>query len=56
MLYNLGETAKANGLEPRAYLHYLFETLPTVTSPDGIESLVPHRLTPDDLKIPALEL
>jgi transposase len=53
MLYTLVETAKANGLEPRAYLHYLFETLPTVTTPDGIEALLPHRLTPDDLKIPA---
>jgi transposase len=38
MLYTLVETAKANGLEPRAYLHYLFETLPTVTTPDGIEA------------------
>ena len=50
------ETAKANGLEPRAYLHYLFETLPTVTAQDGIEALLPHRLTPDDLKIRAPEL
>jgi transposase len=28
MLYALVGTAKAAGLEPRAYLHYLFETLP----------------------------
>jgi len=46
------ETAKAAGLEPRAYLHYLFETLPTVPTPDGIQALLPDRLTPDDLKIP----
>ena len=37
-LSTLVETAKANGLEPRAYLHYLFETLPTVTTPDGFET------------------
>ena len=53
MLYTLVETAKANGLEPRAYLHYLFETLPTVTTPDGFDALLPHRLTPELLKIPA---
>ena len=56
MLYTLVETAKATGLEPRAYLHYLFETLPTVTHPEGIEALLPHRLTPHDLKIPGPEL
>jgi transposase len=56
MLYTLVETAKAAGLEPRAYLHYLFETLPTVTSPDGFEALLPHRLTPELLKIPAPNL
>jgi transposase len=56
-LYTLVETAKVPGLAPpRAYLHYLFETLPTVTHPEGIEALLPHRLTPDDLKIPAPEL
>jgi hypothetical protein len=47
MLYTLVETAKANGLEPLASLQYLFETLPTVTRPDGFEALLPHRLTPD---------
>jgi transposase len=56
VLYTLVETAMAVGLEPRAYLHYLFETLPTVTTPDGIETLLPHRLTPELLKIPAPEL
>ncbi len=28
MLYTLIETVKANDLEPHAYLHFLFETLP----------------------------
>jgi hypothetical protein len=40
MLYTLVETAKAAGLEPRACLHYLFEILPAVTAPDGIEALL----------------
>ena len=48
--------AKANGLEPRAYLHYLFETLPTVNTPNGIQALLSHRLTPELIKIPAPEL
>ena len=52
MLYTLAETAKAAGLEPRAKLHYLFDTLPTVTAPEGIEALLPHRLTPEFLKLP----
>lgn len=56
MLCTLVETAKAAGLEPRAYLHYRFETLPTDTRPDGFEALLPHRLNPDDLKIPTLNL
>jgi transposase len=56
MLYTLVETAKAAGLEPRAYLAYLFETLPTVITPEGIEGLLPHRLTPELLKIPAPKL
>lgn len=53
MLYTLVETAKAAGLEPRAYLHYLFETLPKMTAQDDIDALLPHRLTPELLKIPA---
>ncbi len=52
MLYSLVETAKANGLEPRAYLHYLFENLPNARQPEEIEALLPHNLTPEMLKIP----
>jgi transposase len=52
MLYTLIETAKANGLEPRAYLHYLFEALPNTRQPEGIEALLPQHLTPEMLKIP----
>ncbi len=52
MLYTLIETAKANKLEPRAYLHYLFETLPNARQPEDVEALLPYRLTPEMLKIP----
>jgi hypothetical protein len=52
-LYSLVETAKAAGLEPRAYLHYLFATLPKMTTGEDIDVLLPHRLTPELLKIPA---
>lgn len=52
MLYSLVETAKANGLEPRAYLHYLFENLPHARQPEEIEALLPHNLRPEMLKIP----
>ncbi len=48
-LYSLIETAKANGLEPRAYLRHLFEHLPLATTPDAITALLPMNLTPDQL-------
>jgi hypothetical protein len=34
-----------------AYLQYSFETLPTVTTAEGIEALLPHWLPPETLKI-----
>jgi transposase len=45
-LYSLIETAKANGHEPRAYLHFLFERLPLAKTPAAIEALLPMNLTP----------
>ena len=50
LLYGLVETAKANGLEPWAYLNYLFEHLPHAKTPADIQALLPHRLTLDDIK------
>ncbi len=35
------ETAKANGLEPYAYLRRLFEQLPHATSVSNFEALLP---------------
>jgi transposase len=51
-LYSLIETAKANGHEPRAYLHYLFERLPLATTGAEIDALLPVNLSPD--RVPPL--
>jgi hypothetical protein len=53
-LYGLIETAKANGLEPYRYLHYVFTRLPAAESVDQIEALLPTRV--DIAKINALPL
>ena len=50
LLYSLIETAKANGLEPWAYLNHLFEHLPGAKSPEAFAALLPHNLKMDDLK------
>ena len=50
-LYSLIETAKANALEPWAYLHYLFDRLPAAKTPEAVEALLPHNLKSDDLKL-----
>lgn len=41
-LYSLIETAKANGLEPYAYLRRVFTELPQADSVEAIEALLPH--------------
>jgi len=43
-LYSLVETAKANGIEPWAYLNHVFEKLPEATGPEDIEALLPWRV------------
>ena len=50
-LYSLIETAKANGLEPYAYLRYLFAELPKAETVDDIEALLPANLDADQIKI-----
>ncbi|WP_245535889.1 IS66 family transposase [Thiorhodococcus drewsii] len=50
LLYSLIETAKANALEPWAYLNHLFEYLPSAKTPEAIAALLPHNLTMDDIK------
>jgi len=43
-LYSLIVTAKANGLEPYAYLRHVFAELPKADSLEAIEALLPYRL------------
>ena len=49
LLYSLIETAKANGLEPYAYLRYIFERLPLASSLAELEALLPWSITPEQL-------
>ena len=43
-LYSLIETAKANGLEPWAYLERVFRDLPRAVTVEDFERLLPGRL------------
>lgn len=49
-LYTLVETAKANDLEPWAYLNYLFEKLPAAKSEQALLALLPQNLKTKDLQ------
>jgi transposase len=49
-LYSLIESAKANGLEPRAYLAYLFERLPLAKTPADIAALLPQYLSAEAIR------
>ncbi len=49
LLYSLIETAKANNLEPYAYLRYIFEMLPTASSLEDYEALLPWKVTPQQM-------
>jgi len=42
-LYSLIEIAKANDLEPHAYLKMVFTELPKATSLQDIEALLPYK-------------
>jgi len=48
--YSVVQTAKANGLEPYAYLKHLFTELPKANTVEEIEALLPYRIDPDRLK------
>ena len=50
-LYSLIETAKANGLEPYAYLRYLFTELPKAETVAAIEALLPGNISKDQIRI-----
>ncbi len=47
--FSLIETAKANGLEPYAYLRYLFAKLPFAETPEDYQALLPKNLDNDTL-------
>ncbi len=49
-LYSLVETAKANGIEPYAYLRLVFTEIPKATTLEHIEALLPHRINPDQIR------
>jgi transposase len=48
-LYALVETAKANGVEPWAYLKKVFTALPQATTVDQIEALLPWKIQQNEL-------
>ncbi len=50
-LYTVIETAKANGIEPYAYLRYVFAELPKATTLEDIEALLPGRIDPQKLRV-----
>ena len=54
-LYSLIECAKANGLEPYAYLRHVFTELPKAQSLADIEALLPTRLDPAALARDSLQ-
>lgn len=49
-LYSLVETARANGLNTYAYLKHVFTELPSVSSPEEMEKLMPWRTSPEKLE------
>jgi transposase len=52
LLYSLIETAKANKLEPYAYLRYIFEKLPVAATLEDYEALLPWHVTAEQLACP----
>ncbi len=52
LLYSLIETAKANKLEPYAYLRHIFTELPRATTLEDYEALLPWNLTTEKITLP----
>ncbi len=50
-LYSLVETAKANGLEPYAYLRHVLTEIPKAHTVEAIEALLPWQVDRDSLKL-----
>jgi IS66 C-terminal element/Transposase IS66 family len=45
-LFSLVMTARANGVEPFEYLHYLFEQMPSASTVEAVEALLPWNFKP----------
>jgi len=52
LLYSLIETAKANKLEPYAYLRYIFEKLPVAETLEDYEALLPWNIIREQMTSP----
>ena len=50
-MYSLIESAKANRLEPYAYLRFLFTRLPEVSNKADLKALLPCYLLADQIDI-----
>ena len=48
-IYSVIETAKQNGLNPYAYLHYIFTRVPKITEAQEWETLLPQNLDPEEV-------
>jgi transposase len=44
-LYSLVETCKANGMDPYAYLRWLFQWLPLAHTVDDYDALLPWKMS-----------
>jgi transposase len=53
VFFSLIETAKANGLEPYAYLRYLFENIPLAQNESDFLELLPNRIDKAELSASA---
>jgi transposase len=49
--FSLIETAKANGLEPHAYIRHLFEMIPMAETKEGLKRLLPKNFTRETLPV-----
>ena len=51
--FSLIETAKANGLEPYAYLRYIFKKLPLAQTEQDLKDLLPYNIDPAIIAVSA---
>jgi transposase len=49
--FSLIETAKANGLEPYAYLRYIFKKLPLAQTEQNLKDLLPYNIDPATIAV-----